>query len=146
MNTRTSTQVMKPQLSATNRLTKVLVGFTFSPDFNTPGATGYQKLYVSSSQYAGGASPVERVEEYTVNPLTGAVPVDGSGHAIASQLILQYNNINTGPKTTRWTGSASIRWLLRFQSVRPNAIIFTLRLATANIGDNARNRPEQKGH
>src|SRR5262249_8221268 len=67
MNTRTSTQVMSLSY---RQLTgdEGLVGLAFSPDFNTPGAPGYQKMYVSSSTFNGnGVSPIERVEEYTVN-------------------------------------------------------------------------------
>jgi hypothetical protein len=94
MHTRMSTQVMNLSY---RQLTggEGLVGFAFSPDFNTPGAPGYQKLYVSSSQFNNGASPIERIEEYTVDPLNGTVPVDESGQAVPSQLLLQYNNINT---------------------------------------------------
>src|SRR6478752_3070745 len=71
MNTRTGTEVMNLNYR-TFLGDEGLVGFAFSPDFNTPGAPGYQKLYVSSSQYNGSTgntniAPTERVEEYTVN-------------------------------------------------------------------------------
>jgi hypothetical protein len=104
LNTRTSTQVMNLSY---RQLTgdEGLVGFAFSPDFNTPGAPGYQKLYVSSSQYNNGASPIERVEEYTASGPNGTVPVDANNHAIVSNLVLQYNNINTQQNhTVDWVG------------------------------------------
>src|SRR5262249_61215507 len=92
MNARTSAQIMNLNY---RQLTgdEGLVGFAFSPDFNTPGALGYQKLYVSSSQYNGGASPIERVEEYTASGPRGTVPVECSGHATASRPVFQYNNV-----------------------------------------------------
>ena len=55
MNTGVSTQIMNLSY---RQLTgdEGLESFAFSPDFNTPGAPGYQKLYVTSSQYNNGAS------------------------------------------------------------------------------------------
>src|SRR5205085_2286763 len=71
-----------------------LVGFAFSPDFNTPGAAGYQKLYVSSSQFVNSNTPpIERVEEYIASGPNGTVPVDVNNHAVVNNLVLQYNNI-----------------------------------------------------
>jgi hypothetical protein len=94
MNTRTSTPIMNLSYRTLTG-DEGLVGFAFSPDFNTLGSPGYQKLYVSSSEYSNGASPIERVEEYTASGPHGTVPVDGLGRAVVSRLILQYNNINT---------------------------------------------------
>jgi glucose/arabinose dehydrogenase len=71
--------------------------FAFHPDFNLPGSNGYGKLYVSSSQYAGGL-PTNRVEEYILNPTN---PAAG---AAFSRLILQYNNNAQNNHTVGWIG------------------------------------------
>src|SRR6185503_1923134 len=94
LNTRTSTLVMSLQH---RQLTgdEGLVGFTFSPDFNTPGAPGFQKMYVSSSQFNGSnASPVDRVEEYVASGPNGTVPLDGMGRP-QGKTILEYLHVNT---------------------------------------------------
>jgi hypothetical protein len=142
MNTRTSTQIMNLSY---RQLTgdEGLVGFTFSSDFNTPGAPGYQKLYVSSSQYAGGASPIERVEEYTASGPAGTVPVDGSGHAVASQLILQYNNINANQNhTVDWIGFDPTAATLPVGSPERNYLYVSA--GDGDFGGIAQTRPEQK--
>jgi Glucose / Sorbosone dehydrogenase len=142
MNTRTSTQVMNLSY---RQLTgdEGLVGFAFSPDFNSPGAPGYQKLYVSSSQYNGGASPVERVEEYSANGPGGTVPVDGAGHATASQLILQYNNINPNQNhTVDWIGFDPTAATLPVGSSERNYLYIST--GDGDLGGTAQTRPEQK--
>src|SRR5262249_35046357 len=79
MNTRTSTQIMNLNYRPLTG-DEGLVGFAFSPDFNTPGAPGYQKLYVSSSQ--AGTFATERVEEYVCSGPNGTVPVDILNHPV----------------------------------------------------------------
>ncbi len=74
-----------------------LQSFAFHPDFNLPGSNGYGKLYVSSSQFAGGL-PTNRVEEYILNPSN---PAAG---ATFSRLILQYNNNAQNNHTVGWIG------------------------------------------
>ena len=101
MNTRTSTQVMNLSYRGLTG-DEGLVGFAFSPDFNTPGSPGYQKLYVSSSQNTSPAT--ERVEEYVIGA-NGTVPLDGNNRAVVNRLVLQYNNIRTDPNhTIDWIG------------------------------------------
>ena len=144
LNTRTSTQVMNLSY---RQLTgdEGLVGFAFSPDFNTPGAPGYQKLYVSSSQYDNGASPIERVEEYTASGPGGTVPVDGSGHAAVSRLILQYTNINTQQNhTVDWIGFDPTAATLPVGSPERNYLYISA--GDGDLGGSAQNRPEQKAN
>ena len=129
MNSGVSTQVMNLNY---RQLTgdEGLVGFAFSPDYNTPGAPGYQKLYVSSSQYNNGASPIERVEEYTASGPGGTVPLDGSNHAVVSRPSCS-TTTSTRSKTIPSTGSASIPPPRRFLSGRPTATTCTSPPATA---------------
>jgi hypothetical protein len=90
MDTRVSTEVLN--LSHRN-LTLDLgpQGFTFHPDFNTPGAAGYQKIYVSSAATGG---PVNYVEEYATSGPNGTVPVNGgTGQPIVNRLLMQYTNV-----------------------------------------------------
>jgi hypothetical protein len=140
MNTRASTQIMNLSY---RQLTgdEGLVGFTFSPDFNTPGAPGYQKLYVSSSQK--GSSATERVEEYTASGPGGTVPLDGSGHAIASRLILQYNNIAPDPNhTIDWIGFDPTAATLPVGSPERNYLYISA--GDGDINGSAQTRPEQQ--
>ena len=65
----------------------------FSPDFNTVGSAGYQKMYVSSSTQ--GTTVLNRVEEYIV---------PSSGSATLSRLILQYGNNTQNNHTLSWVG------------------------------------------
>ena len=141
MNTRTSTQVMN--LSYRN-LTgdEGLVGFAFSPDFNTPGSPGYQKLYVSSSQNTSPAT--ERVEEYVIGS-NGKVPVDGSNHAVVNRLVLQYNNIRTDPNhTIDWIGFDPTTASLPVGSAARNYLYIVA--GDGDISGNAQTRPEQQAN
>jgi glucose/arabinose dehydrogenase len=137
MNTRVSTKVM--DLSYRN-LTgdEGLVGFAFSPDFNTPGSPGYQKFYVSSSQNTSPAT--ERVEEYVASGPNGTVPLDGNNRATVNRLVLQYQNIRTDPNhTIDWIG---------FDPTAPagSAARNYLYVVAGDgaIGSDAQTRPEQK--
>jgi len=146
MNSRASTKIM--DLSYRSLVgDEGLVGFAFSPDFNTPGAPGYQKLYVSSSEYNGSfdIAPTERVEEYTANGSNGIVPVDVWGHAIVSQLLLQYNNVNTGQNhTVNWIGFDPTAAALPIGSPERNYLYISA--GDGDIGGNAQSRPEQKAN
>ncbi|HEY4232122.1 MAG TPA: alpha-L-arabinofuranosidase C-terminal domain-containing protein [Lacipirellulaceae bacterium] len=144
MNTRTSTQVMNLSY---RQLTgdEGLVGFAFSPDFNTPDSPGYQKMYVSSSQYSGNmnVAPTERVEEYTASGPGGTVPVDGSGHAVVSQLLLQYTNINANQNhTVDWIGFDPTTASLPVGSAERNYLYIAA--GDGDLGGSAQTRPEQK--
>ena len=143
MSTRTSTKVM--DLSY-RQLTgdEGLVGVAFSPDFNTPGAPGYQKLYVSSSQFmSNNVSPIERVEEYTASGPNGTVPVDGSGHAMVSRVILQYTNINANQNhTVDWIGFDPTAASLPVETPERNYLYIVA--GDGDLGGNAQSRPEQK--
>jgi alpha-L-arabinofuranosidase len=144
MNTRTSTEVMN---LSHRQLTgdEGLVGFAFSPDFSIPGAPGYQKLYVSSSQLNGSGSPIERVEEYTVNGLGGTVPLDGSGHPIVSRLLLQYENVKTDPNhTVDWIGFDPTAPSLPVGA--PDRNYLYIAAGDGDIGGNAQSRPEQQAN
>ena len=77
----------------------------FHPDFNNAGSNGYGKIYVSSSEYVGSISspngnvvPIDRVEEYLLNP---ANPDDTGTF---SRLILQYTNNAQNNHTVGWIG------------------------------------------
>lgn len=143
--TRTSTQIMNLSY---RQLTgdEGLESFAFSPDFNIPGAPGYQKLYVVSSTYNGGTvSPIERVEEYTANGPNGTVPVDASGHPIVSRTILQYTNVNSQPNhTVDWVGFDPTAASLPVGSPARNYMFITT--GDGDIGGAAQTRPEQKAN
>src|SRR5688500_9994460 len=68
VNTRTKT----PVLDLSHRFVYEDAGLqtiAFGPDFNTPGAPTYRKMYVSSAEMGAGFTPsVNRVEEYTLRP------------------------------------------------------------------------------
>jgi glucose/arabinose dehydrogenase len=141
MNTRTSTQVMNLSYRGLTG-DEGLVGFAFSPDFNTPGAPGYQKLYVSSSQNTSPAT--ERVEEYSVGA-NGKVPVDGNQHAIVNRLVLQYNNIRTDPNhTIDWIGFDPTTASLPVGSPARNYLYIVA--GDGDIGGTAQTRPEQQAN
>jgi hypothetical protein len=145
MNTRTSTHVMSLQH---RQLTgdEGLVGFAFSPDFNTPGAPGYQKLYVSSSQFNGnGTSPTDRVEEYVVSGPGGTVPVDGRGRPIVNRVVLEYVHVNTQQNhTVDWIGFDPRASSLLVGSPERNYLYIVT--GDGDLGGSARNRPEQKAN
>ncbi len=144
MNTRTSTQVMSLSYR-TLQGDEGLVGFAFSPDFNTPGAPGYQKLYVSSSQYNGGVAPIERVEEYTVNGANGTVPLDVSGHPAVTRTILQYTNVNTQQNhTVNWIGFDPTTASHPTGTADRNYLYISA--GDGDLGGNAQSRPEQKAN
>jgi hypothetical protein len=65
----------------------------FSPDFNTPGAPTFQKLFVSSSER--GATALNRVEEFTIG---------SGGTATFSRTILEYPNNGQNNHTVDWIG------------------------------------------
>jgi hypothetical protein len=146
LNTRTSTKVMdlahRPLVGDEG-----LVGFAFSPDFNTPGAPGYQKLYVSSCEYNGSfdVSPIERVEEYTADGPNGTVPVDGMGRAIVSRQVLKYDNINTQQNhTVNWIGFDPTAAALPVGSPERNFLYISA--GDGDLGGAAQTRPEQKAN
>jgi hypothetical protein len=146
MTTCTSTKVM--DLSHRNLVgDEGLVGFAFSPDFNTQGAPGYRKLYVASSEYNGSfdVPPTERVEEYTVDGPGGTVQVDGSGRPIVSRLILQYDNILAGQNhTVNWIGFDPTSGTLPVGSPERNYLYISA--GDGAVGGNAQTRPEQKAN
>jgi len=122
-----------------------LVGFAFSPDFNTPGAPGYQKLYVSSSQ--AGATATERVEEYVCNGPNGTVPPDPANmnHAKINSTVLQYNNIKTDPNhTIDWIGFDPTASSHAVGTADRNYLYISC--GDGDIGGEAQNRPEQKAN
>jgi hypothetical protein len=143
MNTRTSTQVMS---LAHRQLTgdEGLVGFAFNPDFNTPGAPGYQKMYVSSSQFTSSStSPIDRVEEYLVSGRGGVVLVDGMGQPIVNRTILQYTHVNTQQNhTVNWVGFDPRASSMPVGSPERNYLFIST--GDGDLGGSARNRPEQK--
>jgi hypothetical protein len=140
-NTRTSTEIMS---LAHRTLTgdEGLVGFAFSTDFNTPGAPGYQKLYVSSSQRQTG-SPVDRVEEYTVSGPNGTVPLDSNNRPVRSRLILQYTHVNTQQNhTVDWIGFDPLAKSLPVGTAERNYLYIVT--GDGDLGGSAINRPEQQ--
>jgi len=104
LNTRTSTAVL--DLSARFVYNDDgLQTFAFHPDFNHTNTAGWGKFYVSSAEFLGVPSapdqfvvPVDRVEEYFLNPTN-----TGLG-AVFSRLILQYTNNAFNNHTVGWIG------------------------------------------
>jgi hypothetical protein len=143
MNTRTSQLVMS--LEHRQLLgDEGLAGFAFSPDFNTPGAPGYQKLYVSSSSFNDGASPIDRVEEYVVDS-NGTVPTDGLGRPVVNRLILEYLHVNTQQNhTVDWIGFDPRASSLPVGSAERNYLYIVT--GDGDLGGNAQSRPEQKAN
>ena len=145
MNTRASTLVMSlehRQLVGDEGL----VGFVFSPDFNTPGAPGYQKLYVSSSEFNDWSlPPTDRVEEYVVSGLNGTVPVDGMGRPIVNRLILQYDHFSSDQNhTVNWVGFDPLASALPVGSPARNYLYIST--GDGALGEIAQDRPEQKAN
>ena len=92
VDTRTKTVVLDlSHRSVTNDTG--LQTIAFSPDFNTPGAPTYGKMYVSSSERS--TTAINRVEEYTMNP-------DGTFGSVRT--ILRYNNNAQNNHTVNWIG------------------------------------------
>lgn len=139
--TRTSTQV----LSLQHRQLlgdEGLAGFTFSPDFNTPGSPGYQKMYVSSSSYNGGASPIDRVEEYVLSEPDGTVPTIRGGEPIVNRLLLEYLHVNNQQNhTVDWIGFDPRANNLPVGSPERSELYIVT--GDGDLGGNAQSRPEQ---
>jgi len=142
MTTRTSTLVMS--LEHRQLLgDEGLAGFTFSPDFNTPGAPGYQKMYVSSSSYNGGASPIDRVEEYVLSEPNGTVPTIRGGEPIVNRLILEYLHVNNQQNhTVDWIGFDPRANDLPVGSPERSELYIVT--GDGDLGGNAQSRPEQQ--
>src|SRR5262249_45657201 len=101
-NTRTSTQVMSLNYRGMSG-DEGLVGFTFSPDFNTPGAPGYQKMSVSSSQSA--APPPAPTEKSPATAPGAPPPPPQNTPPPVNRLILQDTHVNNQPNhTIDWIG------------------------------------------
>jgi glucose/arabinose dehydrogenase len=101
LTTRTKTQVLDlSQYFVTNDTGLQTVAF--HPNFNTPAAAGYGKMYVSHAEASG--SPTDtarnRVEEYTID-LSGPNPTYA---ATFSRLLLQYDNNRENNHTIDWIG------------------------------------------
>jgi hypothetical protein len=104
LNTRASTSVL--DLSARRVFNDDgLQTVAFHPDFNNTNTPGYGKMYVSSAEYVGPLSPpdgnivpVDRVEEYFLNPTN---PAAGASF---SRVILQYTNNAQNNHTVGWIG------------------------------------------
>jgi hypothetical protein len=116
-------------------------GFTFHPDFNTPGAPGYQKIYVSSAATGG---PVNFVEEYATSGPNGTVPVNGgTGEPIVNRLLMQYTNVFADNNhVIDWIGFDP-----RAYSAPPGSPERNYLYVSAGDGSNGRpaqERPEQK--
>lgn len=142
-NTRISTEIMNLSHRGVS-LDLGLVGFAFHPQFNTPGAPGHQKLYVSTATNNGSAPPINRVEEYRANGLGGTVPTNISGQPIVNRLILEYDNgFSDDNHTIDWIG---------FNPAEPvfgrNAQENYLYIVTGDGSNNraAQFRPEQKSN
>ena len=104
LNTRTSTAVL--DLSARRVYNDDgLQTIAFHPDFNVLASSGYGKLYVSSAEYIGPITPpngnvvpVNRVEEYFLNPANPA-----AGAALV-RTVLQFTNNAQNNHTVGWIG------------------------------------------
>ena len=99
VNTRTKQLVLDLSSRSVTQDTG-LTAIAFHPDFNIAGSDGFGKMYVSSSEAAAPAGPLNRIEEYTV------APGGGGGTASLSRTILQYNNSGTAFQnhTLNWIG------------------------------------------
>lgn len=140
MNTRFSVPVMNLSYRSMSG-DEGLVGFAFSPDFNIPGAPGYQKLYVSSSQ--AGSTPVDRIEEYLLNGPGGTVIMDQLNHPIVNRLILQDTHVKSDPNhTIDWIGFDPRAASMPVGSPERNYLFISN--GDGDIGGAAQNRPEQK--
>jgi hypothetical protein len=92
VNSRTKTMVLDLSSRTVTNDTG-LQTIAFGPDFNTPGAPTYRKLYVSSSEASSTA--INRVEEYTMN---------ANGTFGSARTILRYNNNAQNNHTINWIG------------------------------------------
>ena len=104
LNTRTATGVLDLSFRKVYN-DDGLQAVAFHPDFNVPGNPGYGKMYVSSSEYIGPTNPpdgnvvpVDRVEEYLLNPTN---PAAG---ATFLRTILQFTNNVQNNHTIDWIG------------------------------------------
>ncbi|MEO7100481.1 MAG: PQQ-dependent sugar dehydrogenase [Luteolibacter sp.] len=100
INTRVSTEV----LSMSSRSTVAddgIQSIAFHPDFNSPGAPGYGKLYVSSATQ--GTVALNRVEEFTLLDSNGAFKSVSQVFSTA-RIILSYNNSRGNNHTVDWIG------------------------------------------
>lgn len=97
MTTRTKTMVLDLSSRSVTQDTG-LQTIAFHPDFNVVGASGYGKMYVSSSQV--GTTALNRVEEYTVS-LSGPTP---SYAASFTRTLLEYQNNAQLNHTIDWVG------------------------------------------
>jgi hypothetical protein len=142
MDTRVSTEVLN--LSHRN-LTLDLgpQGFAFHPDFNTVGAPGYQKLYVSSAVTGG---PLNFVEEYVASGPNGAVPVNGgTGQPIVNRLVMQYTNVfGDNNHVIDWIGFDPRAYSAPVGS--PERDYLFISAGDGSNGQLAPNRPEQKAN
>jgi glucose/arabinose dehydrogenase len=88
-----------PVLDLSQRLVTEDAGLqtiAFSPDFNTPGAPTYHKMYVSSAEMGPRLTPaVNRVEEYTQR---------ADGTFGSPRVVLQYDNNRFNNHTVNWVG------------------------------------------
>jgi hypothetical protein len=139
MDTRVSTEILN--LSHRN-LTLDLgpQGFTFHPDFNTPGTPGHQKMYVSSAATGG---PVNFVEEYATSGPNGTVPVNGgTGQPIVNRTLLQYTNVFADNNhVIDWIGFDP-----RAPVGSPERNYLYISAGDGSNGQQAHNRPEQKSN
>jgi hypothetical protein len=142
MDTRVSTEVLN--LSHRN-LTLDLgpQGFAFHPDFNTPGAPGYQKIYVSSAATGG---PVNFVEEYVASGPNGTVPVNGgTGQPIVNRLVMQYTNVFADNNhVIDWIGFDPRAYSAPVGSPERNYLYISA--GDGSNGQSAPERPEQKAN
>jgi hypothetical protein len=97
VNTRTRTMVLDLSSRSVTNDTG-LQTIAFHPDFNTPSAAGFGKIYVSSAQ--SGSTALNRVEEYDV-AIGGPNPTYA---AMLNRLLLQYPNNRQNNHTIDWIG------------------------------------------
>lgn len=142
MDTRLSTEVL--DLSHRN-LTLDLgpQGFAFHPDFNTPGAPGYQKFYISSAVTGG---PLNFFEEYVASGPNGVVPVNGgTGQPIVNRLVMQYTNVfGDNNHVIDWIGFDPRAYSAPVGS--PERDYLFVSAGDGSNGQTAQNRPEQKSN
>lgn len=147
MDTRVSTEVLNLSHRGLD-LDLGPQGFAFHPDFNTQGAPGYQKIYVSSAVDVPGGStpPINYVEEYLASGPNGTVPVDGgTGEPMVNRLVLQYENeFPDNNHVIDWIGFDPRAYSLPVGSPERDYLFIS-----AGDGSNGRDadlRPEQKSN